>query len=237
MSQALVADVIPFSWVDGPGNRFVIFLQGCNFDCRACHNPQTIPLESVHARRMGVDELLQQIRAAMPHISGVTVSGGEATLQAEFVYSLFLKLKTDPDTRHLSTFIDTNGSATTTTWDLLIPVTDGFMVDLKAFSEGLHLELTGQSNLPVLSSIRYLAEAGKLFETRLMIAPGINDDEHDLAAIAAFLTGIDPDMRVKINHFHRHGTRSPASDWPEADAEQRARYERALSAGGAHVAA
>ena len=100
MNRALVADIIPFSWVDGPGNRFVIFLQGCNFDCKACHNPQTIPLDSVHAKRMSVDELLEQIRDAMPHISGVTVSGGEATLQAEFVYSLFLKLKTAPDTRH-----------------------------------------------------------------------------------------------------------------------------------------
>lgn len=233
MNRALVADIIPFSWVDGPGNRFVIFLQGCNFDCRACHNPQTIPLESVHAQRLSVDELLDQIRSAMPHISGVTVSGGEATLQAEFVYSLFLKLKTGSDTRHLTTFIDTNGSASTAVWDMLIPVTDGFMVDLKAFSDALHQELTGASNLPVLASIRYLAVAGKLYETRLMLVPGINDDERDLAAIAAFLTGIDPQMRIKINHFHRHGTRSPALSWPEADEQRKLQYRKVLVSAGA----
>ena len=237
MNRALVADIIPFSWVDGPGNRFVIFLQGCNFDCKACHNPQTIPLDSVHAKRMSVDELLEQIRDAMPHISGVTVSGGEATLQAEFIYSLFLKLKTAPDTRHLTTFIDTNGSAGTGVWDLLIPVTDGFMVDLKAFSDALHLELTGASNLPVLASIRYLAESGKLYETRLMLVPGINDDAHDLSSIATFLTGIDPSMRIRVNHFHRHGTRSPAHDWPEADDHRKSEYQRVLvSAGATNVA-
>lgn len=237
MNPALVADVIPFSWVDGPGNRFTIFLQGCNFDCRACHNPQTIPLTSVHAHNETVESLMQQIRAAMPHISGVTISGGEATLQADFVYSLFLGLKTAADTRHLSLFIDTNGSASTAVWDQLIPVTDGFMVDLKAWPDTLHVELTGQSNLPVLAAIRYLARAGKLYEVRLMIVPGINDDPEDLVHIARFLTSIDPTMRVKINHFHAHGTRSPASDWAEADADTRESYVQLLrSSGVQHIA-
>lgn len=232
MSPALVADVIPFSWVDGPGNRFTVFMQGCNFDCQACHNPQTIPLTSVHAKRETVESLVRQIRAAMPHISGVTVSGGEATLQADFVYSLFLELRSSPDTRHLTTFIDTNGSADTRTWDRLIPVTDGFMVDLKAWPDTLHEELTGHSNLQVLAAIRYLSEAERLYETRLMIAPGINDEPDDLTHIGTFLAGIDPNMRVKINHFHAHGTRSPASEWPEADDEQRRAYVELLKAGG-----
>ena len=95
MSQALVADVIQFSWVDGPGNRFALFLQGCNFDCKGCHNPQTIPLESIHARTVTPESMLDEIKRAVPHISGVTVSGGEATLQPRFVYELFAAIKAD----------------------------------------------------------------------------------------------------------------------------------------------
>ena len=81
----LVASTIPFSSVDGPGNRFVVFLQGCNFDCVACHNPQTIDHTGAgtEARPVTVAELLGEIRRAAPFIRGVTVSGGEATQQPD----------------------------------------------------------------------------------------------------------------------------------------------------------
>lgn len=232
MSQALVADVIPFSWVDGPGNRFTLFLQGCNFDCKACHNPQTIPLESVHARLATPESMLEEIKSAMPHISGVTVSGGEATLQPRFVYELFAAIKADPVTHRLTTFIDTNGSAETDVWDLLLPVTDGFMVDLKAFSDTLHIELTGRSNVAVLQAIRYLSRAGKLYETRLMLVPGVNDSDEDLRSMAGWLLAVDPLMRVRINHFHTHGTRHQASEWAEADETLRRRYTEVLHDAG-----
>ena len=227
-----VADVIPFSAVDGPGNRFVVFLQGCNFDCIACHNPQTIPLESIHARTVTPESMLDEIKRAVPHISGVTVSGGEATLQPRFVYELFAAIKADPVTRLLTTFIDTNGSAENDVWELLLPVTDGFMIDLKAFSDTLHIELTGKSNVAVLHAIRYLSRAGKLYETRLMLAPGINDSDEELRSIAAWLLSVDPAMRIKVNHFHAHGTRHPASEWPEADDERKAHYATVLRSAG-----
>ena len=114
--RGLVADLIPFSWVDGPGNRSTVFLQGCNFDCKACHNPQTIARESVHARRMGVAELLAELRLTAPYISGVTVSGGEATEQPEFLAALFAAIKADAQLGRLTCFIDSNGSASAQTW-------------------------------------------------------------------------------------------------------------------------
>ena len=108
--RASVADVIPFSWVDGPGNRFAIFLQGCNFDCVACHNPQTIPhAEGTHFLT-SIDELLVKIRKAAPFISGITVSGGEATQQAEFVHAIFRAVKADPQLGRLTCFVDSNGA-------------------------------------------------------------------------------------------------------------------------------
>jgi len=88
--RALIADTVPFSNVDGPGNRFVVFFQGCNFDCIACHNPSTIAVCTHSAtRERSVDDLLVEIRRAAPFLSGITVSGGEATLQAPFVAALY----------------------------------------------------------------------------------------------------------------------------------------------------
>lgn len=229
---SLIADHLPFTWVDGPGNRIVFFFQGCNFDCTACHNPQTIPLESVHAHRWSVDDLLTRVRASMPYITGVTVSGGEATLQHEFLVEFFSRIHTDPEFAHLTTFIDSNGHVTREVWDALAPVTNGVMLDLKVLDDALHRELTGQSNELVLESIRHLAEVGLLYETRLMLAPGINDSDAQLATTAEWLMSIDPEMRIKINHFHAHGTRAAAREWPEADDERKAHNREVLRAAG-----
>jgi len=114
---ARLADIITFSSVDGPGNRFVVFLQGCNFDCISCHNPQTIPLSS--HRPVTVDDVMTRLRRAAPFLSGVTVSGGEATLQAEFVGELFAAVKADPRLAHLTCFVDSNGATELATWDAL----------------------------------------------------------------------------------------------------------------------
>lgn len=230
--QSRVADHLPFTWVDGPGNRIVFFFQGCNFDCTACHNPQTIPLESVHAHTWSVDDMLQRVRESMPYITGVTVSGGEATLQHEFLLELFTRIRTEVEFSRLTTFIDSNGHVTRDVWDALAPVTDGVMLDLKAFDDTLHHELTGQSNALVLDSIRYLADRGLLYETRLMLVPGVNDSDAQLHDIGTWLMGVDPEMRVKINHFHAHGTRAAARDWPEADDARRDRNRAALTAAG-----
>lgn len=230
--RSRVADHLPFTWVDGPGNRIVFFFQGCNFDCTACHNPQTIPLESVHAHDWSVDDLLQRVRESMPYITGVTVSGGEATVQYEFLVEFFTRIRTDDEFAHLTTFIDSNGFAPRAVWDVLAPVTDGVMLDLKAFDPALHVQLTGQPNDPVLDSITYLASLGLLYETRLMLVADVNDSDVQLQATAEWLTAVDPEMRVKINHFHAHGTRAAAREWPEADEDRRARNRAALTSAG-----
>ncbi|MDQ1245925.1 MAG: hypothetical protein QG597_292 [Actinomycetota bacterium] len=227
--RASVADVIPFSWVDGPGNRFVAFLQGCNLDCLACHNPQTIPLRSAHAQELTVDDLMERVRQSMPYISGVTVSGGEATLQHEFVLDWFSELKGSRDTARLSTLIDTNGTATQATWEALAPVTDGVMVDLKVLDDGRHRELTGHSNAAVRESISFLAGTGLLYEVRLLLVPGQNDSDAELRALADWLLGVDPRVRVKINPFMTHGVRAAARGWPQTSAGDESRYRATLT--------
>ncbi len=227
--HAQVASVIPFSWVDGPGNRFVLFLQGCNFNCLACHNPQTIPLHTPRARKLSVSEILDQIRESMPYISGVTVSGGEATVQHEFITELFTAIKESVEFSRLTTFIDSNGNASPEVWRRLAMVTDGVMLDLKALDEKRHIELTGKSNSVVLDSIKLLQKLGKLYEVRLLLIPGVNDSDQQLIDTAMWLRNIDPVMRIKINAFKSHGVRASAKNWPEVCDEDMSRYSAIIS--------
>jgi pyruvate formate lyase activating enzyme len=243
--------VLRFSTVDGPGNRFVVFVQGCNFNCVNCHNPYTIadcnhcglcvdpcpehalsvqPGPTVVVDRVActdcdvcievcpfdatplaydasVDEIISQIRETAKFISGITVSGGEATLQPDFLFDLFSAVKGDPDLAHLTTLVDTNGSAPTALWDRLAPVMDGAMVDLKALDETAHIQLAGAPNGPALESIRHLASIDRLSEVRLLIVPGYNDDDVSINDTTSWLRSVDPDMRIVVIGFRNHGVR------------------------------
>ncbi len=216
-----VADTITFSNVDGPGNRFVVFLQGCNFDCVACHNPQTIPHATATSHfRTSVEDLLPRLRRAAPFLGGVTVSGGEATQQPEFVHGLFRAIKSDPDLLRLTCFIDSNGATDAATWTHLAPVTDGAMIDLKCFDDEIHRAMTGQSNEPVLASIRQLQGLGLLYEVRMLLIPGVNDDPELLRRTGEWLAGVDPSMRVKVIGFRRHGSRPHDPELAEPSFDQ-----------------
>jgi pyruvate-formate lyase-activating enzyme len=231
-TRGLVADVLRFSSVDGPGNRFVVFLQGCDFDCLACHNPQTIPARSRVATWRSIADLVADVRATAPFLSGVTVSGGEATRQPAFLRELFTALRDDRHLTRLTRFVDSNGDAPRAVWDGLMPVLDQAMIDLKALDPALHLRLTGRPNDRVLASIRHLAAHGKLYEVRLLLIPGVNDDDRTLAATAAWLRAVDTGIRVKVIGFRRHGVRAPAGTWRAATPEQVAGWAHRLAAAG-----
>jgi pyruvate formate lyase activating enzyme len=222
--DGLVADVVPSSYVDGPGNRYVVFLQGCTFNCLACHNPQTIACwPNGSTRVMSVDELVDDISREAPFLSGVTVSGGEATLQWEFVQALFGALTARDDTARLSRLIDTNGDADREVWDALSPSMDGAMVDLKALDPEVHRYLTGRDHDRVLASLRHLASIGRLSEVRLLIVPGVNDTQAQLAATARFLVELDALVptggarpTVAVLGFRSEGVRRVASVFRDA---------------------
>lgn len=228
----LVTDWIEFSAVDGPGNRFVVFLQGCGFDCVACHNPHTIPLRSEQARWLDVEHLLTHLRRAVPFLSGVTVSGGEATHQAGFVHELFAAIGADPGLAALTRFVDTNGDTPATTWDLLEPVLDGAMVDLKCLDPTIHHQITGRPNDRVLRSIELLHRLGRLYEVRLLILPGINDDPDLLAATGAWLADVNPRMRLRVIGFRPHGVRASALALRQPRATQLHEYAATLAEHG-----
>jgi len=210
-TTGFVADTVPFSNVDGPGNRFVVFLQGCNFNCVACHNPQTIPghgpVEGFHPQHLEVGDVVAQIRQAAPFISGVTASGGEATGQESFVWQLFEALKADTELAELTCFVDSNGACALRVWDRLAPLLDGVMIDLKCLDPVIHEQMTGVANAPVLASIRHLQKLGLLYEVRLLFLSGVNDDPALVRATGEWLAAVDPTMRLKVIGFRSHGTR------------------------------
>lgn len=266
MTVGLVTDFIEFSAVDGPGNRFVVFLQGCNFDCVACHNPYTInpcidcgdcvvscpsgalSLDAAgkvvwdagvctggdtcidvceydstpKARTLAVAEVVERIRPAAPFLSGVTASGGEATQQAAFLRALFAAVKTEFP--RLTCFIDTNGDTDPADWDLLDPVFDAAMVDLKCLDDAIHRRIAGASNAQVLDSIRLLASRRKLHEVRLLLLAGVNDADDLLADTGRWLAAVDPRMRVKVIGYRHHGVRPSPVPLREPTPEQRAHY-------------
>lgn len=200
-----------------------MFLQGCNFDCAACHNPQTIPghepVDGEGRQRLSVDDLLVEIRRAAPFIRGLTVTGGEATQQPAFLGALFTAVKSDPGLAHLTCMVDSNGACDLAVWDDLAPVIDGAMVDLKCLDPVIHQEVTGQPNDQVVASIGHLHDLGLLYEVRLLLVAGVNDDPDLLRRTARWLATVDRSMRVKVIGFRRHGTRphDPPLVEPTAD--------------------
>jgi YjjW family glycine radical enzyme activase len=256
-----VAGTLTYSAVDGPGNRFVLFLQGCNFDCVACHNPSTIGRcdacgacvdvcphgalsypepgkvawdESVcdrcracitpcridadpAIRLISIPDMVEEIRAVAPFLTGITVTGGEPTMQLDALVDLFAAVKAElPD---LTTLVDSNGTLPPRGWERLIPVMDGAMIDLKAASDDLHHEITARSNVPVKESIRLLSERDRLEEVRLLVVPGVTDTEAELSAWTGFVAAVDPDVPVRVMGFRHQGTRERARGWPEATTE------------------
>lgn len=259
MSDGVVAVSKFLSWsvVDGPGNRFVLFLQGCNYRCVTCHNPHTIGICSdcgscvavcpsgaltkvgrkvahdpgpciacdsclaacpTHAnpmvRRMTAADVVELLRRNAPFLNGLTVSGGEATLQIDFLIELFAAVKASPELAHLTLFIDSNGHLPAKGWRKVLPLTDGVMLDIKSFDPERHRRLTGADNDLSLASARLLADAGKLYELRFLLIPGETDRPEELAALISLARELGPNTRLRLNAFQHHGVRGPAASWP-----------------------
>ena len=260
------------SFVDGPGNRAVIFLQGCNLHCLYCHNPYTINLcnhcglcvdtcpsgaltlasgtvawnpelcaecdtciqtcpnnSSPRVISMTTEELWQKIMPSSDFISGVTISGGEPTLQVDYIDEFFTIIKKRSS---LTTLIETNGYAGPPAYLPLLKTLDMAIVDLKAIDTKRHLNLTGRELAPTLETIRFLYEEKKLHAVQQVVVPGFTDSEASAIATARFLAGIDPGIRLKFLRFRTHGTSGPAEAWSSPSDEVMDRMvQTALQAG------
>lgn len=219
------------SLVDGPGARTTLFLQGCNLDCVNCHNAALINTART-AEWRSVADLVTELRTRAAFLSGVTVSGGEATLQLGGVHALFSAIKADPALAHLTTLVDSNGTLERAGWERLAPVMDGAMIDVKAVGEETHQRITGAGNAAVLRSVRVLHGLRRLVEVRLLVIEGLTDTAAELDAYAAFLADVDAGIPLRLMAYRHHGVRAKGLAWPETRPETIDRVAAHLTARG-----
>ena len=231
-----------FGSVDGPGIRFIVFLQGCRYRCLYCHNPETWALTGGY--EAAPEEILRQALRYRPYwkqTGGITVSGGEPLLQIPFVTALFRRAKE----RGVSTVIDTAGEPFTydepffSAFEELLPLTDLFLLDLKQIDDVKHRALTGVSNESALALAQFLSERGKRMWIRHVLVPGWTTGEDDLSRLSDFIASLKTVDRVEVLPYHAMALhkyeelRLPyrLGDTPAPTAEEIARAEEILRVG------
>ena len=181
-----------FGAVDGPGLRYIVFMQGCHLKCKYCQNRDTWDVSSPDSIECTTDEVLNKILKYKNYIKasdgGVTISGGEPLLQPDFLIELFTKLHD----HGISTCIDTSGMfPLTDKIKKVIDVTDIFLLDIKCINDDICTWLTGHSNKLELEFARYISNCGKRLWIRQVLVPGITDKESDLVLLRDFLKTIN----------------------------------------------
>lgn len=197
-----------FGTVDGPGIRFVIFLQGCPLRCQYCHNPDTW---GAGGEEHSVEDVVQRAiryRNYFGDKGGVTVTGGEPLLQIDFVIELFTALKA----KGIHTCVDTSGitfkkdnAVSVEKHQKLLAVTDLFLLDIKHIDDEACKKLTGQSNENTLAFARFLSDNGKPMWLRQVLVPGITDDDEDLKKTRAFIDSLSTVEKVEVLPYHTMG--------------------------------
>lgn len=194
-----------FGTVDGPGVRYVVFMQGCPLRCKFCHNPDTWDMAG--GEEMAVEDVFGDIQKYKSYIEGVTVTGGEPLLQMEFVTKLFSLCKQ----AGLSSCLDTSGMVniepieTRKKVEDLLSVTDLVMLDIKDIEEDSHIKLTGASNKPVLEFAKFLDKKGKKMWLRLVLVPTVNNQEEKLAKLREFKDSLTNVEKIEILPYHTLG--------------------------------
>lgn len=193
-----------FGTVDGPGIRFIIFLQGCHLKCKYCHNRDTWDINGGEYKN--IDEIIDKVLRYKTYIDssngGVTVTGGEPLLQVKFVKELFKKLKK----LGIHTCIDTSGMVEITD-DVkeTLKYTDLVLLDIKHIDDEKCKWLTGLSNKKELNFARYLSDNNIKMWIRQVIVPGITDDEADINKLSEFIKSLKTVERVDFLPYHGMG--------------------------------
>ena len=208
MASGFVHSFESFGSVDGPGVRFIVFLSGCAYRCKYCHNPDTWKIGG--GTECTADEVLAEAlacRAYWGKKGGITVSGGEPLLQIDFLVELFEKAKAGG----VNTCIDTAGGPFTGSGEWfakfrrLMDVTDTLIVDIKHIDEAEHVKLTGRTRKNVEEMLRFLDEIGKDVWIRHVLVPGITDNDGYLERTRDFIRTLGNVRRVEVLPYHALG--------------------------------
>lgn len=193
-----------FGAVDGPGIRFVIFMQGCSLQCKYCHNRDTWDIHCgiPYSTKELFEKILKYKNYFIASGGGVTVSGGEPLLQYKFLIELFTLLKKE----NINTAIDTSGSIDLTD-DIkkLIDLTDLFLLDIKCINDEICKALTGVSNKKELIFAKYLSDINKPMWIRQVIVPTITDRTEDLQSLKEFISTLKSVEKIELLPYHDMG--------------------------------
>jgi len=228
-----------FGTVDGPGVRFVVFLQGCPMRCQYCHNPDTWKMNTGAVR--SAQSLIQEYERnkAFYAKGGITVTGGEALMQIDFLLELFRLAKQ----KNIHTCLDTSGityrpgeSSYNKKLDELMKVTDLVMLDIKHIDPEGHKTLTGHDNAGILAFAKYLEQKNVPVWIRHVVVPGITDDEGQLTRLGTFLGTLSnikaldvlPYHIMGITKYEQLGIEYPLKGIPPATKEQAARAKKII---------
>ena len=197
-----------FGSVDGPGVRYIVFLKGCHMRCKYCHNPETWSLEGgMEMTPSQVMEKAIRFKAYWKNGGGITVSGGEALLQMDFIIELFKLAKA----KGINTCIDTSGNPFSLNpeylkkFDELMNLTDTFLLDIKIIDDEKHKELTGWTNKNILELAKYLSDNNKDMWIRNVLVPGVTDDKEDLEGLRDFVASLKTVKRFEVLPYHTLG--------------------------------
>ncbi len=213
--QGKINSIETFGAVDGPGVRYIVFLQGCRMRCQYCHNPETWGDSAEGSYLESPQKTFEKAwryHNYWKNGGGITVSGGEALLQMDYVTELFRLCKE----KGVHTALDTAGQPFSedqlvlSKFDELMKLTDLFILDLKEINREKHKKLTGWVNDTILDLAVYLAVQRKKMWIRHVLVPGITTDEEDLKKLRAFLDHLQvicPDCieRVEVLPYHTMG--------------------------------
>lgn len=214
MLKGYVHSTESFGSVDGPGVRFLIFLQGCAMRCRYCHNADTWRVGV--GTEMTAGELLDRAgryRSYWGTEGGITVSGGEPLLQIEFLTELFREAKR----RGIHTCVDTAGQPFSreepffSRFRELLRYTDLLLVDIKHIDCAAHQKLTGHKNDNILDMLRFLSDEQKPVWIRHVLVPGVTDDDRMLHRLRAFIDTLQNVEKIEVLPYHAMG----AYKWKE----------------------
>lgn len=196
-----------FGLVDGPGVRFVVFLQGCSLRCQFCHNPETWYSGGEEWTAEKLWQRAYRYKQYWKSNGGVTVSGGEPLLQLDFLTEFFKLAKK----AGVHTALDTAGQpfSTDAEWlekfKTLMEYTDLVLLDIKQMDEEGHKALTGRTNRNILEMAKWLSDNGKKMWIRHVLVPNLTDDEADLEKMHQFISTLKNVERVEVLPYHTLG--------------------------------